>query len=600
MFKSIKNLYGFLNLEQKRKLYLLQILILFMSFAEVMSVLAIGPFMALVGDIDQLNGDGFVAQIYSLSGVESQTNFLILVALSVLLILVLATLTSMFTIWRLSMYAAQIGADLSSQLYKYYMNQSWLFHASTNSTSLTNKIAQECERVTSGIITPLMQMNAKFVMALIMSFVIFLYNPWVALTGTFVFYLIYSVLYQTVRQQLAQSGTAISEEQSTRFRLMSEGFGGIRDTLLLGRQDIFSNRFKDSSKAYANAKGKTQALGQIPRYAVELIAFGTVISLVLYLLISYEGDLGAILPILSIYVLAGFKLLPAFQQIYFSISQIRSNLSGFENIQIDLGAGMKKIKEETPLHESKNTWSLKSEIKFKEVSFRYPGVKKHAISKLNLLIPVNKVVGLVGSSGSGKSTAVDILLGLINPLDGEITIDGISLSDKNIRSWQNNLGFVSQSIFLADTTIKENVAFGLPVEDIDEESVSKALKMAHLDDLINELPLGLNTKVGERGVQLSGGQRQRIGIARALYNDADILVFDEATSALDGITEKLIMDAIHDFSGKKTIIMIAHRLATVKKCDTIYFLDHGNLIDEGSYDDLALRNSAFKKMAENS
>ena len=191
-------------------------------------------------------------------------------------------------------------------------------------------------------------------------------------------------------------------------------------------------------------------------------------------------------------------------------------------------------------------------------------------------------------------------MGLINPLDGEITIDGISLSDKNIRSWQDNLGFVSQSIFLADTTIKENVAFGLPVEDIDEESVSKALKMAHLDDLINELPLGLNTKVGERGVQLSGGQRQRIGIARALYNDADILVFDEATSALDGITEKLIMDAIHDFSGKKTIIMIAHRLATVKKCDTIYFLDHGNLIDEGRYDDLALRNSAFKKMAENS
>ena len=185
-------------------------------------------------------------------------------------------------------------------------------------------------------------------------------------------------------------------------------------------------------------------------------------------------------------------------------------------------------------------------------------------------------------------------------MDGEITIDGISLSDKNMRSWQNNLGFVSQSIFLADTTIKENVAFGLPLEDIDEDSVSKALKMAHLDDLINELPLGLNTKVGERGVQLSGGQRQRIGIARALYNDADILVFDEATSALDGITEKLIMDAIHDFSGKKTIIMIAHRLATVKKCDTIYFLDHGNLIDEGSYDDLALRNSAFKKMAENS
>ena len=232
----------------------------------------------------------------------------------------------------------------------------------------------------------------------------------------------------------------------------------------------------------------------------------------------------------------------------------------------------------------------------KNIRFTYPGKPEPALHDLTMTIGVNKVTGLVGASGSGKSTAIDILLGLIQPEKGELLIDGEPITKQQLRAWQNSLGFVPQSIFLADSSIRENIAFGLPPELVDEEKVQQAATMAHLAELLAELPDGLNTRVGERGVQLSGGQRQRIGIARALYHDADVLILDEATSALDGITEKLIMDAIHDLSGKKTIIIIAHRLATVKQCDTIFLLSQGKLLDQGTYIELQARNEIFKKM----
>lgn len=237
-------------------------------------------------------------------------------------------------------------------------------------------------------------------------------------------------------------------------------------------------------------------------------------------------------------------------------------------------------------------------IALQDITFHYPGKQTPALDSLTIEIPANRVIGLVGASGSGKSTAIDILLGLIEPSAGQLLIDGQPLDAERRRAWQNTLGFVPQAIFLADASICENIAFGIPPDEIDEERVRHAAHMAHLDELLEQLPDGLNTRVGERGVQLSGGQRQRIGIARALYDDAEVLVFDEATSALDGITERMIMEAIHDFAGRKTIIMIAHRLATVRKCDCIYLMAHGKVVDQGSYDELASRNQTFKRMAE--
>jgi HlyD family secretion protein len=288
------------------------------------------------------------------------------------------------------------------------------------------------------------------------------------------------------------------------------------------------------------------------------------------------------------------------------VSQVRGNIAALEAIRADLRESAKSAVEifdadtASGMLAPKQTLEFEREICLESVTFRYPGKTAPALSGVNLTIPAKQVIGLVGATGSGKSTAVDLLLVLITPDEGKLRVDGETIEDGNRRTWQNTVGYVPQSIFLADTSIRENIAFGLPASDIDEVKVRRAARLAHLDELLSGLSAGLDTRVGERGVQLSGGQRQRIGIARALYNDADILILDEATSAQDGITENLIMKAVHDFSGKKTIVMIAHRLSTVRRCDSIYLMHNGEIIDRGSFDELNRGNLVFREMAAHS
>ncbi|MBB3140058.1 HlyD family secretion protein [Halomonas organivorans] len=595
MLQKLIELYRLLTKEQRKKLLSLQVFVILMAFSEIIGVLSIGPFMAVVGDVTQLEGEGRLARIYELSGFRTPEEFLFWMGVGVLIMLTGASLVSMYTIWRLSMYGNRVGGELSSRLYRHYMHQPWLFHSCTSSSQLTNQVSQECLRVTNELILPMLEMNAKLVMVSLMAMTIFIYNPIVAMTGISIFVVAYCLLYWTVRRKLVSNGKDISASQSNRFKLMNEGFGGIKDALLLGRQQVFIDQFEKASQSFSRSRGNNMALGQTPRYAIELMAFGAVIFLILYLLSAHKGNLGTILPILSVYALAGFKLLPAFQQIYKSISQIRGNLAAFEAISEDLHASSKS---DEPRGFNNSRVSMKKGIKLQDVIFTYPGKQESALNRVSLEIKKNQIIGIVGASGSGKSTAIDLILGLIRPQEGHVLIDDQPLTLKNLRAWQNSLGFVPQAIFLADSSILENIAFGLPVDSIDTDKARQAASMAHLDELLETLPEGLGTRVGERGVQLSGGQRQRIGIARALYHDADVLVLDEATSALDSITEKLIMDAIHDFSGKKTIIMIAHRLTTVKQCDRIYMMADGQVVDYGNYDELAERNMIFKRMAE--
>jgi len=597
MLSNFKELYSLLTREQRKRLFRLQLLVVAMAFTEVAGVMSVGPFMALVGDMSHLQGDGMLANLYQTTGMTPE-NFLFWLGTAVLIALTMAAGISMFTVWRLSLYGHQVGAEISIRLYRRYMQQPWLFHASGSSSDLTNKIAQECNRVTESILAPLMQMNAKLVMAIFMIITVFIFNPLVAISGVLVFLLAYLVLYCIVRQKLMANGRIVTLAQAERFNLMQEGFGGIKDVLLLGRQKVFNQRFEKASQLYGRAQGTTKALGMVPRYAMELIAFGAVIFLVLYLLKIHSGNLSSILPLVSVYALASFKLLPAFQQIYASISTIRGNLSAFDAIRKDLYASQENYQNENIPSQQTRVISLREVITLDDVYFRYPGKEEQVLKGLSLSIPVNKVIGLVGPSGSGKSTVIDMLLGLIKPDSGELSIDGKMLTNDSTRAWQNNLGLVPQSIFLADASIRENIAFGLPPEEIDEVRILRAAKMAQLDEFLQHLPKGLETRVGERGVQLSGGQRQRIGIARALYNDAEVLVLDEATSSLDGITEKLVMDTIHEFSSTKTIIIIAHRLATVKKCDCIYLIKQGRVADQGHYEDLVTRNALFKYMTE--
>lgn len=597
MLKMIHQLFSLLTPSQVRQFYMLQLLVVVMAFTELVGIASIAPFMALVGDISLLEKDGLFAELYQFSGVTNPMDFLFYTGLAVLFMLAFSTVISMFTIWKLSLYAARIGTEIADRLYAHYLQQDWLFHASGSSAHLTKQVSTEAMRVTDQIIQPLMQMNAKVVLAVFISVSILIYDPLIAISGLLLFACAYFLLYKLVRKRLHANGLKMSHVFTQRFRLMNEGFGGIKDVLLLNRRYDFVERFQESGNTFAQARGTNIAISQVPRYFMELIAFGAMISLVLLLIKLHQGNLGTVLPILAVYALAAFKLLPALQQIYSSITQIKGNAAAFEAIKGDLEQSL-KTKQPSNTETTNTHLPLHKQVSLNNITFSYPGKPSPAVKDLTLVIPKNSVIGLVGASGSGKSTAIDLLLGLLNPQKGELCIDDTCITPANKRAWQNTLGFVPQSIYLSEGSIAENVAFGLPVKDINLEQVNKALELANLTELVEQLPQGIQTQVGERGVQLSGGQRQRIGIARALYHEADVLVFDEATSALDGITEKIIMEAIHDFSGKKTIIMIAHRLKTVQKCDIIYMMDKGKIIDQGTYQQLLANNPKFKEMAE--
>ena len=510
--------------------------------------------------------------------------------------LVLSSFFSMYTVWKLAVFSSEVGTDISSRLYKYYMTQNWLYYTKESSAQLTKQVSTESSRVAQGIIEPLLQMNAKLIVALIILIAIIIFNPSIALVGILIFIISYYILFKIVRKKLHDNGEIISKVMTKRFKLLNEGLGGIKDLIIYNRINHYIEQFIFVNKEFAKARGANIAYAQVPRYFIELVAFASVISLILFLLKSNSEGIQVILPVLSVYALAALKLLPSLQQVYSGFAQVKGNLSAFESIRNDLDKS-KDLYVDCNVEIDRNLEKIKfsEELCLKDVIFSYDG-KKTIFKKLNIEIKCENIVGFTGPSGSGKSTLIDILLGLIYPDSGNIYLDSKKLNKSEIKSFQKMVGFVPQSIFLAEGTIAENIAFGISPSEIEYSKINKAIKLAQLDEFVNCLEKKCNTQVGERGVQLSGGQRQRIGIARALYNDPEIIVFDESTSSLDGNTEKLIMDSIHRLSNNKTIIMIAHRLETIKNCDVIFYIEDGQLIDKGTYSYLKNNNESFKRM----
>ena len=595
MFKIVVEFFSLLTPSQRKRFYVLQVMIVIMTFVEIVSIISIAPFMALVGDLSILERDNLLATLYLKSNLDI-FEFVFYLGLIVLITLTTAALVSMYITWRLSMFAPKIGAEISHRLYSYYLDKDLLFHTTGSSSDLTKKIAKETERVTVHILAPLMYMNARIVLVFFIVFIMLLYDPIVVIIALTVFGVAYVILFKFVRTRLERNGKHISDMLAERFKLMRDAFGGIRDILLLGRSSNFKKQFFKTGNKLAYSEGNNIVIGLVPRYFMELLAFGSMIVLVLYLVKSSQGNLGLILPILSVYALAGMKLLPAILVIYSSAVTVKGNLAAYESIREDLeNANADNASE---FKNSHHAWSKHNEISLKEVTFTYPGKENPALENVSLKIKPNTIVGFVGTSGSGKSTLADVIIGLIKPQQGEVTIDGTPLIKQNLREWQNKIGFVPQTIFLTEGTIAENVAFGISQDLINYRQVEKALKLAHLEEFVSKLVNGVHSKVGERGVQFSGGQRQRVGIARTLYYEAEVLVFDEATSALDGITEKTIMDAIHDFTGQKTLIIIAHRLKTVQKCDEIFMMEKARVVDRGTYQYLLENNEQFKKMSD--
>lgn len=569
-----------------------------MSITEIISLTSVIPFMKLVGDLSQISkSDTIISKIYYLTGINSEIGFLFLMGLLILLILLISSFLSVFTLWKLAMFANKIGTEISDRLYNYYLFQEWLFFSSTTNAKITKKISIESERLTQGILMPLIHINARISLILFITITLFFYNPAISLVGVIIFGVAYLLLFKLAKSKLQHNGRVISEVNEKRFRLINEGFGGIKELKILGREFNFLKLFKISSIQLAYSKGLNTVIASVPRYFIEFIAYSSIVSLLMYLIVNYEGEIKEILPALTFFAFAGFKLLPSFQLVYSSSARIKGEIAAFESIEQDLfnskNSKYDNLKLDNPPIFPKN------EIAFENITFNYPKKTKPAIKQLSITIPANKIIGIAGRSGSGKSTLIDILLGLIKPDIGKLKVDDKNINEKNVRSWQNSLGYVGQEIFITQGTVAENIALGVPKELINFDRIKKVIKLSQLDEVILELKKDVNSLIGERGLKLSGGQRQRIGIARALYKDAKVLIFDEATSSLDGITEKIIMDSINSLGGEKTIIIVAHRLNTIKKCDKIFFLNKGSLVDQGTYEELLSKNIDFHQMSIN-
>jgi ABC-type bacteriocin/lantibiotic exporter with double-glycine peptidase domain len=372
-------------------------------------------------------------------------------------------------------------------------------------------------------------------------------------------------------------GLILQESNQKRFKIISETIGGIKDLKILGRESAYLNSFDKPSENFSSCQATSQTLSQVPQYIVEVVAFGSLLVMSMYTIVSNEADLGTMLPILGLYALGALKLKPSLQQIYSAVSSLRFGKPALEIILKDL---KQKSEQEISISNDFERLSFKNEIKLKNITFMYPSKEVSALKDISIEIKANSTIGIIGTTGAGKSTLVDIILGLLTPTSGDIVVDGNVLDSANIRQWQNTIGYVPQSIFLADDTIASNIAFGVDKEHVDMAQVKSVSQMAQVHEFVSELEKGYDTIIGERGVRLSGGQRQRLGIARALYHNPELLVLDEATSALDNQTEAEVMKAINNMSGRKTIIMIAHRLSTVEKCDKVIKLQKGQIIYE--------------------
>ncbi|WP_044411476.1 ABC transporter ATP-binding protein [Thiomicrospira microaerophila] len=600
MFKQFLGLFSLLAADHRRQLLRLQGLVVISALFEFISLASIVPFIALIGDqslVFRVNG---LLYVYNALEFTQTSIFVAWVGVGVLGLLSLSMGLSLWTSWRLSLLASRMGAEIADCLFLYYMRQPWLFHSLHPSSALTKQISTESVRVAHGMIAPLILVNARLVLVAVLVTGMIWVNPWVALGGLVVFGLAYAVVYLLVRRRVYQQGERLSAMATIRYRLMQEGFGGIRDVLLSHRQGFFMDQFVATSDTLARAIGVNNALVLVPRFVVEWLAFGVLVAVASIWLVLGAQSLMEALPVLVFFVLVAFRLLPALQQVYANLTVMKGNVAAFEAIEGDLrhARELESSRAAQGRTDKVAPRGLVEGVRFRDVGFCYPNASRPALVKVDVFFGAKQTIGLVGASGSGKSTLGDLLLGLITPSEGVMEVDGHVLSKEALGDWQQRVGFVSQSIFLSGGSVADNVAFGVAPCERDEAAVVRALKQAQLWDWVCGLDDGVNSLVGERGVQLSGGQRQRLGIARALYREARVLVLDEATSALDGVTEREVMQSIGAIRGEALLVLIAHRIKTVKDCDVIFVLDGGRVVAQGSYAQLYAQCDVFRALAD--
>lgn len=576
----LQRLWPHINSARRWQLSLFFALMVATSFAEVLSIGALFPFLSILSAPHQLSSVPIVSAMMDTFGFGGAKDLLLFVTIAFGVAVFFAGVMRILLLWTSTKISYAIGADLSMSIYQRTLYQPYQVHLASNSSEVVNAIATKTSSVITTLLMVLNLASSVVMLSVIMSALIFI-SPLVAFTALGGFGLIYLVLTLVTRKLRIEDSQRMAQESTKVIRLLQEGLGGIRDVLLDGNQAMHCQLYREADSSLRCAQRRSLFVSQSPRYGVE--AFGMVLIATIAYLITQQsnGDRSA-LPVLGALALGAQRLLPVLQQAYASWSTIQSGVASLADAIELLERPLPLRTEEFPTQ----VISFKHSIRLNQLSFRYGPELPWVLRGIDLEIVKGSRIGFIGTTGEGKSTLLDIIMGLLLPSKGTFEIDGEPLSEINMRLWQRRIAHVPQTIFLSHSSIEENIAFGVPKDKLDVELVRRVARLAQIADVIEAWPMKYQTVVGERGVRLSGGQRQRIGIARALYKKADIIIFDEATSALDTETEQAVMNSIQELSHNVTLIMVAHRLTTLRNCEKIIELSEGRIKRIWTYQDM--------------
>lgn len=596
----IRAVFSILTQRERKNIYVLFIAVVGMAALEVVSVASIMPFLSVASNPESVQDNPILRWIFTRGGFSNTKNFLVALGVGAFLALVISNVFIVCTMWALYRYVWGRNHSLSRRLLSHYLNRTYEYFLNKNSAELGKNVLQEVREVTGNMLFPALRGSAKGVVSIFIVCFLFYINPVVATIAALVLGSAYASIYLAVRKWLDRIGTERVETNTDRYQIVNEAFGAIKQVKVRGKERSFIRQFERPSKEYSRAQTHYQVLKSIPKYVLEAVAFGGIILIAVYLIIAQE-NVQSVIPTLGVYAFAGYRLMPALQAAFRGIASARFNIAALNEISEELQTQprLPYVSNGSLDFDSSNDGiKVTDKINIDDVSYAYPNSEKKAVKNLSIDIPAESTIGFVGKTGSGKTTVVDIVLGLLKPQSGNVCVDGSKIHKENLSRWQQSIGYVPQQIYLSDDTIARNIAFGVPRNDINYEAVRDVAQRARIRHFVeNELPNQWDTVVGERGVKLSGGQRQRIGIARALYHNPSTLIFDEATSALDQSTESNVMEAIYNLRSDHTILMIAHRLSTVKRANKIVMLEDGLKVSEGDYKDLKRRSEKFRSMA---
>jgi ABC-type bacteriocin/lantibiotic exporter with double-glycine peptidase domain len=590
-FDHVYKIIDLLDRRERSKLFFVFGLAIFVSLVEIVGIGSVMPFMTVATQPDIIRTNRYLKWAYEAFKFDSERSFLIVLGIGVIVSIIVSNASQALLHYAKIRFTSMRRHTLSLRLLKGYLGQDYMFFLNRNSHEFVKNITTEIQQIITGTLMQFLDFTSKLIQVVLLVVFLFFVNPLSTLVISGSIAAIYGTIFVSVKRRLKRMGAERFELNATRARIVSEVFWGIKEVKIMGVESVFVDEYIPYSQQLGRNEAVNEIIGDIPKFVLETIAFT---SVVLFVLISIAGSssFSETAGMLGLYVFACYRMIPAVQSVFKAMTKLKYGVPTAERMAAEFAT----VADASALPRGKvEPLPFSRTIELKGIRFAYPNTQREVLQGVSIEIPANGLIGFAGKTGSGKTTLVDIILGILQAQAGRLEVDGVRIDMDTIRSWQANLGYVPQNIYLSDDTVAANIAYGVSRRSIDMAAVERAARLAQIHDFIaGEMTDGYGTKIGERGIRLSGGQRQRIGIARALYRNPKLLVMDEATSALDQHTEQAVMEAIDSLAGSRTIILIAHRLTTLKKCDRIYLLDHGVIVDTGTFADLEKANSYFK------